>query len=75
LVQPLTSVAFTVYTVVAVGVDTTGLPVVVFKSAPGLHVYVLAPAAVNVDVLPVHTVGEFAVTLKLGKGFTFTVVV
>ena len=59
----------------AVGVEITGLPVVVFKSAPGLQVYVLAPLAVNVELLPLQTVVELADTVKIGKGFVFIVIV
>ena len=39
--------------------------------APVFQVYVLAPLAVKVAVLPAHIVAEF--TLVIGNGFTVTV--
>ena len=73
--QLLLSVAFTVYVVVAVGVATTGVPLAELKLEAGLQVYVLAPAAVKVDVVPAQTVVEDAVKVKVGKGLTVTVTV
>ena len=35
----------------------------------------MAPAAVNVDVVPAQTVDEDAVNVSVGKVFTFTVTV
>ena len=73
LVHPLLSVAFTVYVVLAVGVDTTTDPVELLRVAAGLHVYVLAPAAVIVAELPVHTVTDVGVMVKIGVGLMLTV--
>ena len=73
VVQPLLLVAFTVYVVVEVGVAVTGEPVALLKLPAGLQLYVFAPVAVNVLELPVQIVAEDAVKVKVGKGFTFIV--
>jgi hypothetical protein len=62
-----------VYAVVVVGLAVTALPVVALKPVAGLHVYVLAPLAVNEVEVPAQIVGE--PTVKVGVGFTVTVVV
>ena len=54
---------------------TTGVPVELLKLVAGLQVYVLAPVAVNVDVVPTQTVAEDDVKVKVGNGFTVTVTV
>jgi len=73
VVQPLLLVAFTVYVVVEVGVAVTGEPVALLKLPAGLQLYVLAPVAVSVVVLPAQTVNEDAVKVRVGKGLTVTV--
>jgi hypothetical protein len=40
---------------------------------PGAQLYVVAPFAVNIAVIPAHIVGEL--TVILGLGFTITVAV
>jgi hypothetical protein len=47
LVHPEADVPVTVYAVVTVGLAVTALPVVALNPVEGLHVYVLAPLAVN----------------------------
>ena len=58
-----------------VGVATTDEPVVVLTDPAGLQVYVSAPVAVKVLLIPLHTLLGLAVTVKLGNGFTFNVIV
>jgi len=63
---------------VVVGVAVSVEPVVADKPplADDVHVYVLAPAAVNDTTLPKHTLGVGdAVKVKVGKGFTVKVAV
>jgi hypothetical protein len=69
----LLAVPVTVYVTDVVAVLVTVDPVVALKPVAGLHVYVEAPPAVKVAVLPAHIVGEFTVTV--GVGLTVTVVV
>jgi hypothetical protein len=59
----------TVYDVVADGVTVMQLLV-----APVLQVYVLAPDAQSVCVLPAHTEDANGDTVKVGTGVTYTVV-
>lgn len=73
LTQPFTSVPVIVYCVVVAGVAFTLDPVEELNVAAGLHVYVLAPFAVNVAEPPLQIVALFAVIV--GSGFTFTAVV
>jgi hypothetical protein len=61
--------------VVAVGVAVTGDPFRLLKLPEGLHVYVLAPVAVRVELNPLQTVDEDAVKVNVGKEFTFIVIV
>jgi hypothetical protein len=49
----------------------TDAPLVVLRSVPGDHEYVVAPDAVSVVNAPAHIVAEFTVTT--GSGFTVTV--
>ena len=71
-VQPFASVPVTVYEVVEDGLAVTLEPVVELKFVDGVHAYVLAPFAVSVTELPLHTAaGVFTVTT--GGGFTVTV--
>ena len=53
----------------------TGDPVELLRLPAGLQVYVTAPVAVKVEVVPAHTVEEDAVSVKVGNGFTSTVTV
>jgi hypothetical protein len=59
---------------VAVGVATTVEPFVVLSVPPGLHVYVLAPLALNVALDDGHTVEAEGVIVIVGSGFTVTVI-
>ena len=50
-------------------------PVVIDNPSSGLHVYVLAPLAVNVTLPPPQkAAGAAGVTVIIGNGFTVTVV-
>lgn len=59
-------VPVTVYVVVVVGETATDVPV----SDPGIHVYVVAPAAVIEVELPEQIVVFDAVVVTVGVGFT-----
>jgi hypothetical protein len=65
--QPLADVPLTVYVLVNKGV-TTAVEVVTLPALE-LHVYVLAPLAVNVDA-PEQMIGGEATTVKVGSGLT-----
>lgn len=54
---------------VVAGVTTTDVP----DNAPGFHVYVKPPAAVNVEELPLQKVVGDPTALTVGFGFTFKV--
>lgn len=69
-VHPKVFVPVTVYTVVAVGVTTTVLPV----KAPGFQVYVLAPVPVKVAVFVEHKMVGLLVAVIL-RVDTFTLIV
>lgn len=69
--QPKELVPTTLNTVDTVGETVTEEP---FK-LPGFHVYVAAPVAFNVAVLPLQIVVGDAVALIVGKGLTTTVTV
>jgi hypothetical protein len=73
--HPLASVPVTVYVVVAKGLAVTVAPEAGANPVTGLHVYVTAPAAVSVVLLPLHivTLGE-TVTVGFGRTITSTVV-
>ena len=73
LVQPLALVPVIVYVVVAIGLALTCDPVLWFKPALGDHVYVLAPFMFKVTLSPMQRVALDGVALKVGKGFTATV--
>ena len=51
-----------------VGLAVTLEPVDALKIPAGLQVYVLAPLAVILVLLPVHIVGDVAVKVKVGIG-------
>jgi hypothetical protein len=68
LVHPLTLVPVTVYVVVTVGEIKIDEPM-----APVFQVYVLAPLAVKVVVLPKQIIEFVAVTVIVGGGFTVIV--
>lgn len=55
----------TEYVVVDEGVAVTLVPVVPLNPVPGVHVYDVAPEAVNVALLPVHTI-VLGVTATVG---------
>ena len=65
-VQPIASVPITVYTVVAVAVTATEAPV----NAPGIHEYVVAPLAVNVEDPPLQIAVGFDTAVTVGFGLT-----
>jgi len=69
-VHPAVLVPVTVYVVV-----DAGLTVVEDVFAPVLHVYVLAPLAVNVVLCPEHIVAGLADAVTDGNGFTVTLTV
>ena len=60
---------------VVVGPALTGEPDVDDKPVAGLHVYVDAPDAVNVVLLPLQIVAEVGETVTVGAAFTVTVLV
>lgn len=51
------------------------MPVVVLNPVAGLHVYVVAPLAVNVVELPEHIAAGDAVAFTVGVGVTVTATV
>lgn len=63
-------VAFTVYVMDAEGFAVTGEPVLALNAELGVQVYVAAPDAVKVVVLPLHIVGDEADAVIVGVGFT-----
>ena len=70
LTHPFASVPVTVYVVVVVGLAVTAAPVVADNPVEGLHVYVLAPLAVKLILLPVQIVGADGVMVIAGKALT-----
>ena len=68
-VQPFAPVPVTVYVVVVVGETVTVVPV----SAPGFHVYEVAPLPVSVVLLPEQIVVVADVAVTVGAGFTVIV--
>jgi hypothetical protein len=75
LVQPFNAVPVTVYVVVAVG-EATGLAQVVQLSpVEGAQLYVFAPLAVSVTLLPAHIVAGLGLMVIVGLGRTVTVTV
>jgi hypothetical protein len=71
VVEEQPDVPVTVYVVVVAGETVTEVPV----SAPGFHVYVVAPEAVIVVEVPEQIVALDAVTVTVGVGLTVTVTV
>src|ERR1044072_2260156 len=72
-VHPLAAVPVTMYVVVTSGYAITTLPVVIDKLVEGLQVYVLAPLAVNVTLLPLQNSAEGGVTVIIGSALIATV--
>jgi hypothetical protein len=66
-------VPVTVYIVVAVGYAITVAPVVIERLSAGLHVYDVAPLAVNVTLPPEQNAAGVG-TVTVGEGLTVTVV-
>lgn len=64
--QPVALAPVTVYTVVDSGLTVTVAPV----KLPGIQVYVTAPLAVNVVLLPEHMLADDAEAVIVGFGFT-----
>jgi len=73
--HPPAAVPTTVYVVVEPGLAVTLAPVVALRPAPGLHVYVAAPLAVNPTLLPEHNEELGGVTVTVGVGNTLIVMV
>ena len=71
--QPLGSLPFTVYVVVAAGVAVTVAPVAALNVAAGDHVILVAPVAVNETDSPKQMLGAFGVTEILNPGAMVTV--
>ena len=71
LVHPNVLVPVTEYVVVIVGVTEMVVP----DKAPGFHVYVDAPDAVNVAVDPIHKMVGLETAVTVGPGFTVKVTV
>ena len=69
LLQPLAFVPVTVYVVVVEGDTETDDPV----SEPGIHMYVVAPEAVSVVVVPLQIVLDDADAVTVGVMITVTV--
>jgi hypothetical protein len=61
--------------VVASGLAVTAAVLVADNPVAGLQLYVLAPLAVNVILLPEKMVAELGVTTTAGSGLTVTVTV
>ena len=72
-VQPVAVVVpITVYVVATVGLAVKVAPVVALNPVPGDQVYVFAPVAVKVVLLPVH-IDTSGPAFTTGNGFTVTV--
>lgn len=71
-VHPFAAVPVTVYVVVTLGYAITTLPVVIDKLVEGLQIYVLAPLAVNVTLLPLQNAAEAGVTETVGLALMVT---
>ena len=73
LLQPLAATPVTVYVVVVVGFAVGLAQLVQDNPVAGDHVYVLAPVAASVVLLPMHMV-LLGPALTVGTGFTATVI-
>ena len=74
LVQPLLPVAVTTYSVVAVGVAITGVPLGLLKLTDGDHVHdIIAPVTERVELPPIHICWGRPRTLISGGKLTVTV--
>jgi hypothetical protein len=73
--HPFVAVPVTVYVVVTMGYAFTMLPVVIDKLVEGLHVYVLAPLAVKVTVLPLQNAAVGGLTETVGVALMVTDVI
>jgi hypothetical protein len=69
--QPLLPVPVTVYVVDTIGDAVTLAPLLALSVAAGDHVYVFAPDALMVVLVPLHTL-EPPLVLIVGSGFTVT---
>ena len=74
LLQPAL-VPVTVYTVVAVGEAVGFAALGLLNPVELIHVYVVAPLAVITVLLPLQIVYELAESVKVGIGFTITLIV
>ena len=75
MVQPFPFVPVTVYVVVVGGLAVTVAPVVEDNPVAGVHVYVVAPFAVNETLVPAHIAeGDAGLTFIVGTGETVIVV-
>lgn len=74
-VQPAALIPVTVYMVVTVGLAVTGVPVDADRLVAGAQLYVAAPDAVMVELVPLHIAAGDGVTVSTGIGFTVTVTV
>jgi hypothetical protein len=70
LIHPAAVFPVTVYVSVPVGFAVTLVPVLELNPMVGVHVYMLAPLAVNVALFPVHMLVSEATTVTSGTGLT-----
>jgi hypothetical protein len=72
-VHPLAAVPVTVYVVVVAGVAVTTAVLVAESPVDGAQLYVLAPLAVSVTLLPIQIAGADGLMSMVGAAFTVTV--